>query len=639
MRADYATSAIELAREPAFTLGTLEVRPATREVVAGSQRELLEPRVMQVLVALARRRGEVVSRDDLLHGCWGGRVVGEDALQRCVARLRRLAEQLGGFSLQNVPRVGYRLDEASPREGLAASAPLLAVLPFENLSGDPDMSFFSDGLAEEILNRVTRHSLLKAIGRTSSFQLRGSAKAAENVRAQLHATHLLDGSVQRSGERVRVSAQLVECEGQTTIWSDRFDRRLADALALQDEIAEAVVTSLEYKLEPRPEGANVDPATLDLFLRARRRGTGDVVGATPADWLDRFDVQLLVEATSRSPDFAEVWAALALACAIEAQSTTSAPTYQLERARAVEAAERALAIGGCSAMAYSALSLLEPTCGRFAERQRLLDLALASQPDDPIALYQASLLMARLGRIRDGYALVRRAHEIDPLSSNAAFWRAKMLYDLGRQAEALEAWDVGRRRWPRHEGMSGPALYYAACAGDWARVDEIEAFMSGAGPWSKLTLANLEAAKVIRHPTPELRRQVVSVAREQLARTGTLRFTFLGYLSVLGLIDEAYELVEAASFDHLFATGPATIRADTDLHPLFEVQNAPLRADPRFVSLCARLGLTRHWLDSNCWPDCASEAGYDFRAACAEAERPRQPRPGGDVDVRVGDGR
>ncbi len=102
---------IELAREADFALGALRIRPALREVVAGGVVEVIEPRVMQVLVALARRKDEVVSRNDLVEACWAGRVVGEDAISRCIARLRRLGETHGGFSLATIARVGYRLTE------------------------------------------------------------------------------------------------------------------------------------------------------------------------------------------------------------------------------------------------------------------------------------------------------------------------------------------------------------------------------------------------------------------------------------------------------------------------------------------------------------------------------------------------
>src|SRR5512138_453804 len=114
------SDSIALASEPDFALGNLRVRPSLREVSAHGQTETLEPRVMQVLVAFARQRGEVVSRDRLVERCWGGRTVGEDAVNRCVARIRRLSEAQGGFAIETIARVGYRLAEDAPVGVVAA---------------------------------------------------------------------------------------------------------------------------------------------------------------------------------------------------------------------------------------------------------------------------------------------------------------------------------------------------------------------------------------------------------------------------------------------------------------------------------------------------------------------------------------
>lgn len=240
---------IDLAHAPAFHLGQLDVRPATREVLGpGERREILEPRIMQVLAALARRRGEVVSRDDLIEACWGGRAVSDDAVNRCVAALRRLDPDGASMAIETIARVGYRLEATRPET--ATCEALVAVLPFENLSDEAGMGLFSDGVSEEILQAVIRSTGLKVIGRSSSFQFRGSRKTLPHVAEQLRATHVLDGSVRRAGEQVRITAYLIECESQTTLWSGRFDRRLADVFALQDAIAEAVAAALRQALGP-----------------------------------------------------------------------------------------------------------------------------------------------------------------------------------------------------------------------------------------------------------------------------------------------------------------------------------------------------------------------------------------------------
>src|SRR5436190_3868764 len=124
--ADHQPISIDLAREPVFEVGGLTVRPAVREIDSGEAREILEPRVMQALVALARRRGEVVSRDELIATCWDGRIVGDDAINGCVAKVRRLGEARAAFSIETVPRVGYRLNESgtAPRVPVAPGAPV-----------------------------------------------------------------------------------------------------------------------------------------------------------------------------------------------------------------------------------------------------------------------------------------------------------------------------------------------------------------------------------------------------------------------------------------------------------------------------------------------------------------------------------
>jgi TolB-like protein/DNA-binding winged helix-turn-helix (wHTH) protein len=249
---------VDLAREPTFRLASVDVRPATREVVGRpGQREVLEPRVMQVLVALARRRGEVVSRDELLHACWRGRTVGDDAVNRCVAALRRMAGAFGGLAIETIARVGYRLDEiaaSGPAGAGDRSRTLVAVLPFEPLSDEAGIGHLCDGISEEIVQAIAQRTALRVVGRAASFQFRGARKVVRQVADELSATHVLDGSVRRSGPHVRVSAHLIECEGQTILWSHRFDRELADVFALQDAVAEAVAAALREALGPATAG-------------------------------------------------------------------------------------------------------------------------------------------------------------------------------------------------------------------------------------------------------------------------------------------------------------------------------------------------------------------------------------------------
>jgi TolB-like protein len=295
-----------LAREPDFRLGPLEVRPSRREMICGEDRVLVEPQVMRLLIVLVRHRGDVVSREELIDGCWDGRVVGDDAINACIAKARRAGEATGAYRIETIPRVGYRLHA----DAVLAAPPapqgdevLLAVLPFENLSDDPQLSYFSDGVSEEILQTLAQRTDLKLIGRSSSFQLRGRDKSIANVMRQLNATHVLDGAVRRSGDRTRISAQLIDCATQTAAWADRFEAEQSDIFALQDQVATAVAQAMRCALAPAVRSGAVDPVAYDLYLR----------GNTPPSEMStayRAEIALLEEAVDRAPTFADAWASL-----------------------------------------------------------------------------------------------------------------------------------------------------------------------------------------------------------------------------------------------------------------------------------------------------------------------------------------
>src|SRR5258706_4364412 len=186
--------------------------------------------------------------------------IAERMLSRGMMQLDKMAETIEGFALPTsapstvIPQV-------------KDSEPLLAVLPFDNLSNDPEMQFFSDGVSEEIMQRLMRGAKLKVVGRTSSFQFRGERKP-DAARA-LNCTHVLDGSVRRAAANVRVSAHLVETRSQTTLWSDRFDSDLGDIFAVQDQISESIASALRRTFYSVSSKA-IDPAAYDLYLRGIR---------------------------------------------------------------------------------------------------------------------------------------------------------------------------------------------------------------------------------------------------------------------------------------------------------------------------------------------------------------------------------
>jgi adenylate cyclase len=617
-KTDETPMIVELAREQRFALGALEVRPPTREVVAAGLARVLEPRVMQVLVALARRRGEVVSRDELIAACWSGRTVGEDAINRCIAALRRLSDSLGEFSVETIARVGYRLTpradrapDPTPAVAPAPAAPLLAVLAFDNLSGDPEMTWFSDGVSEEILQTVARAAALKVIGRGSSFQFRGADKSAARVAEALRATHVLDGSVRRSGEQVRVSAHLIECASETTLWSDRFDRDLSDVFALQDEIAAAVTAALRVLFAPAPKPEPIDPAAYDLYLksldlRLARLGSPERSAA----------VGLLEQATALAPRFARAWAALARELAHLMLFAVSDLAPSVLRARVVAAAEQALQLDPGLGGVYQTLSVLEPR-GHYAQREALHRKALAISPNDPEVLALAGWYYSEIGRRHDAFEYARQAFVLDPTNHSAASWYASLLSAEGRYHESRLLYDSFRTTWPKSAVFVTDGIIHAGANADWAEFDRVVALARERGMLDENLAGLVGFWSAVRDPHRDAAAAHARHAREMLARTGAVSLEILFSLYLLGMRDAAFDLIDNASFAYMFDPDERRGVGLLSQNIIFSMAHGGgIVGDPRFPRLCAKLGLCDHWVRTGCWPDCADQVSYDFRAEC-----------------------
>ena len=346
-----------------FRLGDLRIEPRTGEVTGRGGREKLGPKVLAVLLVLAGRAGKVVTREELHAAVWPDAVVTDDALTRCFYELRRQLSRAGGDEsyrelIETLPKRGYRLkavveptieeppaasgDVPAPsaarrgrRRTFAASAAValaaigaalylsrspqiaapspeaasvhsIVVLPFLDMSPAKDQGYFADGMAEEILNRLAQSRDLRVIARTSSFALRDKTLNVPQIAARLDVGYVLEGSVRRSGERVRVTAQLIDASTNAHVWSETYDRSLGDILAVQDGIAAAVAAALNASLAgSKAAAAPPKAAAYERYLHARffynRRGPGDL----------ELMAQYLEEAVAIDPGFAKAWAELA----------------------------------------------------------------------------------------------------------------------------------------------------------------------------------------------------------------------------------------------------------------------------------------------------------------------------------------
>jgi TolB-like protein len=537
------------------------------------------------------------------------------AQRRYLAIKQALSEQLGvapGADLERALQVGKtREPRITPKVSAAETPavarspvePLVAVLAFENQSGDPDFMYFSDGISDEILHAISQKTPLKIIARSSSFQLRGAEKSAANVAAQLGATHLLDGSVRRNGARVRITTQLVECASQTMLWSDRFDRELSDVFALQDDISQAVAIALKSRFAGRDIGS-VDPVVLDLYLRARDLRPDRLA----------YDARLLGEALERAPDFVPAWEALMYDLAVQARYGGNPEKSRNHLAQMEVAAERALALDPETVVPFRVRAMTAAHCGAFAESERLINLCLARGASDPLDLIHAGGVASDVGRNRLALDYAQRAFELDPLNQVTFTVRAIYRLGVGNWAEARDQFDEGVRRWPDGGFLRSSAMVCAVQAEDWERVD-LWARAPGDpgvdGPWIETLVAFAREARVAN---PGLATQFLASQKALLESTGLVALSHLGRLCQLGLADEAFALVEASDFTPYFSTGTRLAPPDVGLSCLFCVDQRDLRADPRFLRLCTKLGLCDYWVRSGNWPDCADEVDYDFRA-------------------------
>ena len=226
-----------------------------RALSRGGIEVFLRPKSFEVLCQLVQNHGTLISRQQLLDLVWGRTVVTEDSVTQCVLDVRRAIGDEHQQFVRTVPRRGYvfvaPVVAAEADAASAAKSPVpvaIAVLPFVDMSPGHDQRYLADGIAEEILDRLARSKNLRVIARTSSFALRSPALDVPTIAAKLDVDYVLEGSVRRSGHRVRVTAQLIDAECNSHVWSSTHDRSFTDLFALQDDIATTVASGLQAVL-------------------------------------------------------------------------------------------------------------------------------------------------------------------------------------------------------------------------------------------------------------------------------------------------------------------------------------------------------------------------------------------------------
>ncbi|WP_372786773.1 winged helix-turn-helix domain-containing protein [Phenylobacterium sp.] len=468
------TGRIVLAQAQSLRLGPLRVEPALRRILHEDGREeIAEPRVMQVLVALIQAGGQILSRSDLMMSCWHGVVVGEDAVDRVIGRVRRLAEGLGAgvFKLETITKVGYRLVATGPgfeigpqpSEAPAPAGPSICVLPFANMSDDPQQEYFSDGITEDVITDLSKVSALFVTARTTAFALRGQAIDVPSIARQLNVGHVLEGSVRKAAGRVRITAQLIDGATGGHVWAERYDRDLKDIFALQDEISQAIVAALKLQLLPEEKETierrgTTDAEAYTLLLMARRRyikdHDGDLRGLKAIERLCRRAVEI-------DPGYANAWALLAAA------QTALYFYHGCLDEDGLATAERALSLDANLAAAHAVKGRHLWQRGRETEARREIEAALALDPQSWEANSEAGRLNYLLGRPRDAIGYFEKAVT---LMETANYDGAMLISCYGEVGDAEAMRGAAQMTLSRSEKVleynpsNGAALSYGAFA-------------------------------------------------------------------------------------------------------------------------------------------------------------------------------
>jgi TolB-like protein len=448
----------------------------------------------------------------------------------------------------------------------AAPGPSIAVLPFTNLSPDKGQEYFSDGLSEELLNLLTKIPQLQVTARTSSFSFKGREIAVPEIAQQLHVTHVLEGSVRRVGDRVRITAQLIDASTDKHVWSETYDRRLDDVFAIQDEIAADVVKQLRLKIPGvAPRARQTDPEAYALYLQAAqltRKRTAEAFAQGDA---------LLRRVLEIDPRYAPAWAQLAGNIVNEVIIGAKSKEEAFPRAR--EAAAKALALDPDYARAHASLGSLAIFEDDIPAAARHFERALELDPTDLIVLGNSSAVLKGLGRLNEAIALDEAVVRRDPVNTSWLFNLASAQNWAGRYDQAIGSLRAVQTLNP---GFAGSHLVFG------------EALLGkgdASGALAEIQLEATEPFKMMGLPMAyhALGRKAESDAALDalIAKYGKDAPYDVAYIYAFrGEADRAFEWLDKAAAAH-----------DTSLI-LILVENlfANVHSDPRWLSFLRKLG-------------------------------------------------
>jgi len=458
-----------------FQLAGLEVRPLEGEIRGHVGSQHVHPKAMEVLVCLAQRPGKVVQRIEVLDQVWGHYHGSDRALTRCISELRHAIgdHESENRVIETIPKRGYRLvaepktlrllaEDPKSSTGLSEK-PSIAVLPFVNISSDPEQEYFSDGITEDIITDLSRFPDLFVIARNSSFTFKGKSVAVQDVSRQLGARYILEGSVRRFGKKIRVTAQLADSSKGSQIWAERYDRDLTDVFAVQDDIKRQILSVLPTKLTGASQSTTRTRQTVrnmeayEYVLRGRELA-----------WLHKRETgieakRLLSRAIWLEPGYAAAYSWLAFVHIIEYINQWAEAGLDVLRV-ADELAAKAVKLDDTDAQAHFVLG----ECHLWARREhdsamRAAHHAIALDANYSHAYLLLGHALHYAGRSAESLGPYRTAMQLDPFYPDLYLhFLAQSYYSLGRYLDAAATLE---ERLVRNPGSDISRVLLAACYG------------------------------------------------------------------------------------------------------------------------------------------------------------------------------
>lgn len=599
---------------------TFEVDLQAGEVHKGGLKLKLSGQPFQVLAILLEHPGAVVTREELQKRLWPDTFVDVD--HNLNTAINKIREVLGDSAenprfVETLPRRGYRfihplVEETATTSILRragkrrtsmlllvgapvallllvtvvlliqryrrANAPIiqsLAVLPLENLSGDPAQEYFADGITDALITDLAEIGSLRVISRTSAMQYKGTKKALHQVARELHVDAVVEGTVVRSGKRVRIDAQLIQAATDRHLWANSYERDQSDIVALQNDVARAIAGEIQIKLTPEEQmrlsrARAVNPEAYEEYLQGLYVSNKQVTTKTFANAAEHFQ-----KAIEKDPGYASAHAGLAASYAWLGLIGALSP--QEMNSKAKSAAERALAIDETLAEAHSALGLVLYYDWDWSGAEREFKRAMQANPSDVWAHMGYSWYLLTAGRFDQAIAEADRAQQIDPLSLAANDNVANVLILARQYDRALEKcrrilemdpnferahFDLARIYW--HTG-----LYKEAVA-------EMQKLAHLSNQRQSHRLAYIYAASGDK---PKARKLLAQALQEKRNEGDLHEIIFASVYVALGDKDEALKWLEQAYEDHSYILCYLGIQSRWD----------PLRSDPRFQDLVRRM--------------------------------------------------